>query len=83
MRIGRVESQSSPWKTAEGTSSCCCAVMGQARTPRIVGFRTAYTAASLRRSKLELAELIAKVPSIQAVRDMNDRILILGGGLAH
>ena len=44
-------------------------------------FRKAYTAASLRRSTLELAELIAKVPSIQALRDMNDRILILGGGL--
>lgn len=44
-------------------------------------FRKAYTAASLRRSTLKLAELIAKVPSIQALRDMNDRILILGGGL--
>ncbi|MDE0145657.1 MAG: heme-binding protein [Nitrospira sp.] len=44
-------------------------------------FRKAYTAASLRRSTLHLAELIAKVPSIQALRDMNDKILILGGGL--
>ena len=44
-------------------------------------FRKAYTAASLRRSTLHLAELIATVPSIQALRDMNDRILILGGGL--
>ena len=44
-------------------------------------FRKAYTAASLRRSTLELAELIAKVPSIQALRDMNDKILILGGGV--
>ncbi len=44
-------------------------------------FRKAYTAASLRRSTQHLAELIAKVPSIQALRDMNDRILILGGGL--
>lgn len=44
-------------------------------------FRKAYTAASLRRSTLELAKLIAKVPSIQALRDMNDKILILGGGL--
>ena len=44
-------------------------------------FRKAYTAASLRRSTLHLAELIAKVPGIQALRDMNDRILILGGGL--
>ena len=44
-------------------------------------FRKAYTAASLRRPTLHLAELIAKVPSIQALRDMNERILILGGGL--
>lgn len=44
-------------------------------------FRKAYTAASLRRSTLELAELIAKVLSIQALRDMNEKILILGGGL--
>ena len=44
-------------------------------------FRKAYTAASLRRSTLQLAELITKVPGIQALRDMNDRILILGGGL--
>lgn len=39
-------------------------------------FQKAYTAASLRRSTRHLAELIAKVPSIQALRDMNDRILI-------
>ena len=44
-------------------------------------YRKAYTAASLRRSTLHLAELITKVPGIQALRDMNDRILILGGGL--
>lgn len=44
-------------------------------------FRKAYTAASLRRSTRHLAELITKVPGIQALRDMNDRILILGGGL--
>lgn len=44
-------------------------------------FRKAYTAASLRRSTLHLAELITKVPGIQALRDMNDKILILGGGL--
>ncbi len=44
-------------------------------------FRKAYTSASLRRSTRHLAELITKVPGIQALRDMNDRILILGGGL--
>ncbi len=43
--------------------------------------RKAYTSASLRRSTLHLAELITKIPSIQALRDMNEKILILGGGL--
>jgi uncharacterized protein GlcG (DUF336 family) len=39
--------------------------------------KKAYTAASLRRPTSELAELITKVSSLQALRDMNDRILIL------
>jgi uncharacterized protein GlcG (DUF336 family) len=43
--------------------------------------KKAYTAASLRRPTSELAELLAKTPSLQALRDMNERILILGGGL--
>jgi uncharacterized protein GlcG (DUF336 family) len=43
--------------------------------------KKAYTAASLRRPTSELAELITKVPALQALRDMNDRVLILGGGL--
>ncbi len=43
--------------------------------------KKAYTAASLRRPTTEMAELVAKVPAIQALRDMNDEILILGGGL--
>jgi uncharacterized protein GlcG (DUF336 family) len=43
--------------------------------------RKAYTTASLRRPTTELAELIAKVPTLQALRDMNPEILILGGGL--
>ena len=43
--------------------------------------KKAYTAASLRRPTTELAELIAKVPALQALRDMNSEILILGGGL--
>ncbi len=43
--------------------------------------KKAYTAASLRRPTSELAELINKMPTLQALRDMNDRILILGGGL--
>jgi uncharacterized protein GlcG (DUF336 family) len=43
--------------------------------------KKAYTAASLRRSTTELAELITKVPTLQALRDMNDQVLVLGGGL--
>ncbi|NOU09812.1 MAG: heme-binding protein [Nitrospira sp.] len=43
--------------------------------------KKAYTAASLRRPTSELADLIIKVPTLQALRDMNGEILILGGGL--
>ena len=43
--------------------------------------KKAYTAASLRRPTTELAELINKVSTLQSLRDMNDHILILGGGL--
>lgn len=43
--------------------------------------KKAYTAASLRRPTTELAELINKVPTLQALRDMNDQVLMLGGGL--
>ncbi len=43
--------------------------------------KKAYTAASLRRPTTELAELINKVPTLQALREMNDDILMLGGGL--
>ena len=43
--------------------------------------KKAYTAASLRRATTELAELINKVPTLQALRDMNNDILMLGGGL--
>ena len=43
--------------------------------------KKAYTAASLRRQTSELAELIAKVPALEALRDMNENILMLGGGL--
>ncbi|MEW6543113.1 MAG: heme-binding protein [Nitrospirota bacterium] len=43
--------------------------------------KKAYTAASLRRPTSELAELIAKVPTLQALREMNRNVLILGGGL--
>jgi uncharacterized protein GlcG (DUF336 family) len=43
--------------------------------------KKAYTAASLRRPTTELAEMVAKVPTVEALRDMNPEILILGGGL--
>jgi uncharacterized protein GlcG (DUF336 family) len=43
--------------------------------------KKAYTAASSRRPTTELAELINKVPTLQALREMNDQVLILGGGL--
>ena len=43
--------------------------------------RKAYTAASLREPTRKLAGLIGKRPELQALRDMNDSILILGGGL--
>lgn len=43
--------------------------------------KKAYTAASLRRSTTEMAELINKVPTLQALREMNDHVLMVGGGL--
>lgn len=43
--------------------------------------KKAYTSASVRRPTSELADLITKVPTLQALRDMNAEILILGGGL--
>jgi uncharacterized protein GlcG (DUF336 family) len=43
--------------------------------------KKAYTAASLRHSTTELAELINKVPTLQALREMNEQVLMLGGGL--
>jgi len=43
--------------------------------------KKAYTASSLRRPTTELAELITKVPTLQALREMNHNILMLGGGL--
>lgn len=43
--------------------------------------KKAYTAASLRRPTSEMAELVAKTPALQGLRDMDDKVLILGGGL--
>jgi uncharacterized protein GlcG (DUF336 family) len=43
--------------------------------------KKAFTAASLRRPTSELAELVAKNATLQALREMHPSILILGGGL--
>jgi uncharacterized protein GlcG (DUF336 family) len=43
--------------------------------------KKAYTSASLKRPTAELGELVAKMPAVQALRDMNENILVLGGGL--
>ena len=43
--------------------------------------KKAYTAASFRRPTTELAELINKMQTLQALREINDQVLMLGGGL--
>ncbi len=43
--------------------------------------KKAYTSASLRRATTDLAEMIAKQPALQALREMNESILMVGGGL--
>ncbi len=43
--------------------------------------RKAYTSASLRRSTSELVALIQRKPDAAGLREMNEKILILGGGL--
>lgn len=43
--------------------------------------KKAYTSASMRRPTSTFAELIEKMPALQGLRDMNEHILILGGGL--
>ena len=43
--------------------------------------KKAYTASSLRRPTTELAELINKMPALQALGKVNDQMLMLGGGL--
>ncbi len=43
--------------------------------------KKAYTSLSLRHSTGELVELVQKNPAAAGLKDMNDRILILGGGL--
>ncbi|MBH0186053.1 MAG: heme-binding protein [Nitrospira sp.] len=43
--------------------------------------KKAYTAASVRRTTTELADLTMKVPTLQALGNINNEMLILGGGL--
>ncbi len=43
--------------------------------------KKAYTAASMRRATSFFSDLIAKKPDLAGLRDMNENILILGGGL--
>jgi uncharacterized protein GlcG (DUF336 family) len=43
--------------------------------------RKAYTAASLRAATGQYAEMIAENPAVEGLRDMNERILFLAGGL--
>lgn len=43
--------------------------------------KKAYTSASMGKPTAELGELIAKMPAVQALRDMNENMLLLGGGL--
>lgn len=43
--------------------------------------KKAYTAASMRGSTGNVADLIAKTPSVQGLQYMNDKILFLAGGL--
>lgn len=43
--------------------------------------RKAYTAASLGRPTGELAKMIAANPAVEGLRNMNEKILILAGGL--
>ena len=58
-------------------------IRGDGAGPHTVNSSTkkAYTAASLRRPTGELAEMTAKMPAVQGLRDMDDKILLLGGGL--
>jgi len=56
---------------------------GDGAGPHTVGSSTgkAFTAASLGRATTELANMIAENPAIAGLRDMDDRIVILAGGL--
>lgn len=44
-------------------------------------FRKAYTSASMRRSTADAVDIIAKNPASEGIKHINEKILILGGGL--
>ena len=58
-------------------------IRGDGAGPHTIDSSTkkAYTAASLRRPTSELADMITKVPALHSLRDMNEKVLMLGGGL--
>jgi uncharacterized protein GlcG (DUF336 family) len=43
--------------------------------------KKAYTSASMKQPTAKLAELVAKMPTVQGLQHMNEHILLLGGGL--
>jgi uncharacterized protein GlcG (DUF336 family) len=43
--------------------------------------RKAYTSSSLRLTTMELARMVSQSPAIAGLREMNEQILVLGGGL--
>ena len=43
--------------------------------------KKAFTSATLKRPTSDLADMIAKNPALQGLRDMDDNVLMLGGGL--
>ena len=43
--------------------------------------KKAFTAATLKRPTSDLADMIAKNPALQGLRDMDQNVLMLGGGL--
>jgi len=56
---------------------------GDGAAPHSVDSSTkkAYTAASLRLPTSEYVDMVAKNPAAQGLRDISDKVLILGGGL--
>jgi uncharacterized protein GlcG (DUF336 family) len=44
--------------------------------------RKAYASASLRRSTMDLAKIAAEDPTLEEIRHLNEKILLVGGGLS-